>query len=120
MRDRRLLTIDEGQVRSRAQRIAARWERSWPAASKPARQAGGAGDAAVGRDVRVQVKVRRDAAGEEALVARMLELPPVMVISRAGGSSTIPIFCSTIPAGVIRYREDYLLDRGLSPKGDSP
>jgi len=118
MREQRLLTIDEAQVRLEAQRIAgqvgaflARREQSL------LDKLVALGTLQWGETYEVQVKVQiRD---EEALVAGLLGCPQVMVIKPSGRKQYDTYFLFDDPQqGVIRYREDYLLDRGPSPKGD--
>ena len=120
MRERRLLTIDEAQVRLEAQRIAgqvgaflARREQSL------LDKLVALGTLQWGETYEVQVKVRVAPAGEEALVAGLLACPQVMVIKPSGRKQYDTYFLFDDPQqGTIRYREDYLLDRGLSPRGD--
>ena len=117
MREQRLLTIDEAQVRLEAQRIAgqvgaflARREQSL------LDKLVALGTLQWGETYEVQVKVR--VADEEALVASLLACPQVMVIKPSGRKQYDTYFLFDDPQqGVIRYREDYLLDRGLSPEG---
>ena len=116
MRERRLLTIDEAQVRLEAQRIAgqvgaflARREQSL------LDKLVALGTLQWGETYEVQVKVR--VADEEALVTRLLACPEVMVIKPSGRKQYDTYFLFDDPQqGVIRYREDYLLDRGLEVK----
>ncbi len=118
MRDRRLLTIDEAQVRIEAQRIAgqvgaflARREQSL------LDKLVALGTLQWGETYEVQVKV--DIPDEEALVDRLLACPQVMVIKPSGRKQYDTYFLFDDPQqGVIRYREDYMVDRGLSPGGD--
>ena len=117
MRDRRLLTIDEAQVRLEAQRIAdqvgaflARREQSL------LDKLVALGTLQWGETYEVQVKVR--VPDEGALVDRLLACPEVMVIKPSGRKQYDTYFLFDDPQqGVIRYREDYLVDRGLSPSG---
>ncbi|MBN1136225.1 MAG: amidohydrolase family protein [Anaerolineae bacterium] len=118
MRERRLLTIDEAQVRLEAQRIAgqvgaflARREQSL------LDKLVALGALQWGETYEVQVKVRVAPLGEEALVARLLTCPQVMVIKPSGRKQYDTYFLFDDPQqGVIRYREDYLLDRDLEVK----
>lgn len=117
MRDRKLLTIDEAQVRLEAQRIAdqvgaflARREQSL------LDKLVALGTLQWGETYEVQVKVR--VPDEGALVDRLLACPEVMVIKPSGRKQYDTYFLFDDPQqGVIRYREDYLVDRGLSPSG---
>jgi len=116
MRDQRLLTIDEAQVRLEAQRIAgqvgaflARREQSL------LDKLVALGTLQWGETYEVQVKVHIP--DEEALVAGLLACPEVMVIKPSGRKQYDTYFLFDDPQqGVIRYREDYLLDRGLEVK----
>jgi 5-methylthioadenosine/S-adenosylhomocysteine deaminase len=116
MRERRLLTIDEAQVRFEAQRIAgqvgaflARREQSL------LDKLVALGTLQWGETYEVQVKVR--VADEEALVVGLLACPQVMVIKPSGRKQYDTYFLFDDPQqGAIRYREDYLLDRGLEVK----
>jgi len=116
MRERRLLTIDEAQVRLEAQRIAgqvgaflARREQSL------LDKLVALGTLQWGETYEVQVKVHIP--DEEALVVRLLACPQVMVIKPSGRKQYDTYFLFDDPQqGAIRYREDYLLDRGLEVK----
>jgi 5-methylthioadenosine/S-adenosylhomocysteine deaminase len=113
MRDRALLTLDEEQVRTEAQRIAgqvgaflARREQSL------LDKLVALGTLHWGETYEVQVKV--GVPDEEALVARLLACPEVMVIKPSDRKQYDTYFLFDDPEeGIIRYREDYLLDRGL-------
>lgn len=116
MRDRSLLTVDEAQVRAEAQRIAthvgaflARREQSL------LDKLVALGTLHWGETYEVQVKVW--VPDEEALAARLLGCPEVMVIKPSQRKQYDTYFLFDDPeAGIIRYREDYLLDRGLEVK----
>ena len=116
MRDRVLLTVDEAQVRAEAQRIAtqvgaflARREQSL------LDKLVALGTLHWGETYEVQVKVW--VPDEEALAARLLSCPEVMVIKPSERKQYDTYFLFDDPeAGVIRYREDYLLDRGVKAK----
>jgi 5-methylthioadenosine/S-adenosylhomocysteine deaminase len=116
MQERRLLTIDEAQVRLEAQRIAgqvgaflARREQSL------LDKLVALGALQWGETYEVQVKVQIQ--DEGALVSRLLGCPQVMVIKPSGRKQYDTYFLFDDPQqGVIRYREDYLLDRGLEVK----
>jgi len=116
MRDRELLTLDEAQVRDKAQRIAAQ------VGAFLARREQSLLDKLValgalqwGETYEVQVKVW--VPDEEALLARLLGCPEVMVIKPSERKQYDTYFLFDDPeAGLIRYREDYLLDRGVEVK----
>jgi 5-methylthioadenosine/S-adenosylhomocysteine deaminase len=116
MRDRKLLTLDEAQVRTEAQRIAAQ------IGAFLARREQSLLDKLValgalqwGETYEVQVKVW--VPDEEALLARLLACPEVMVIKPSERKQYDTYFFFDDPEhGIIRYREDYLLDRGLEVK----
>jgi 5-methylthioadenosine/S-adenosylhomocysteine deaminase len=113
MRHRELLTLDERQVRTEAQRIAgqvgaflARREQSL------LDKLVALGALQWGETYEVQVKVWVPDDG--ALVARLLACPEVMVIKPSERKQYDTYFFFDDPEdGIIRYREDYLLDRGL-------
>ena len=112
MRDRVLLTIDEAQVIREAQRIAAQ------VGAFLARREQSVLDKLValgalqwGETYEVQVKVW--VPDQEALVGRLLTCPEVIVIKPSERKQYDTYFFFDDPlAGIIRYREDYLLDRG--------
>ncbi|MGC9334207.1 MAG: amidohydrolase family protein, partial [Anaerolineae bacterium] len=116
MRDRELLTVDEAQVRSEAQRIAsqvgaflARREQSL------VDKLVALGTLQWGETYEVQVKA--SVAEEEAIVTALLNCPEVMVIKPSERKQYDTYFFFDDPEeGIIRYREDYLLDRGLELK----
>jgi 5-methylthioadenosine/S-adenosylhomocysteine deaminase len=116
MRDKVLLTIDEAQVRAEAQRIAGQ------VGAFLARREQNLLDKLValgtlqwGETYEVQVKVQ--VPDEEAFVARMQACPEVMVIKPSTRKQYDTYFLFDDPQqGVIRYREDYLLDRDLEVK----
>lgn len=116
MRDRDLLTLDEVQVRTEAQRIAgqvgaflARREQSL------LDKLVALGTLQWGETYEVQVKVW--VPDEEALLSRLLSCPEVMVIKPSERKQYDTYFVFDAPEeGIIRYREDYLLDRGLEVK----
>lgn len=116
MRERELLTLDEAQVRAEAQRIAtqvgaflARREQSL------LDKLVALGALQWGETYEVQVKAR--VPDEGALVARLLDCPEVMVIKPSERKQYDTYFLFDDPEeGIIRYREDYLLDRGLEVK----
>jgi 5-methylthioadenosine/S-adenosylhomocysteine deaminase len=116
MRDRVLQTFDEAQVRLEAQRIAtqvgaflARREKSL------LDKLVALGTPLWTETYEVQVKVW--VADEEALVTRLVDCPEVMVIkpSKRKQYDTYFYFGGG-EEGILRYREDYLLDRGLEVK----
>jgi 5-methylthioadenosine/S-adenosylhomocysteine deaminase len=116
MRDRELLTVDEAQVRAEAQRIAsqvgaflARREQSL------LDKLVALGTLQWGETYEVQVKV--SVPDEEEVAERLLQCPEVMVIkpSERKQYDTYFVF-DDLEAGIIRYREDYLVDRGLEVK----
>ncbi|MGD8623402.1 MAG: amidohydrolase family protein [Anaerolineae bacterium] len=116
MRDRALLTLDEAQVRAEAQRIAgqvgaflARREQSL------VDKLVALGTLQWGETYEVQVKVR--VPDEEALIRALLDCPEVMVIKPSERKQYDTYFYFDDPeSGIIRYREDYLLDRGLETR----
>ncbi|MFC2030011.1 amidohydrolase family protein [Chloroflexota bacterium] len=113
MRDRALKTIDEARVRAEAQRIAAQ------VGAFLARREQSVLDKLValgtlqwGETYEVQVKVW--VPDQEAVVNRLLTCPEVIVIKPSDRKQYDTYFLFEDPlAGIIRYREDYLLDRGL-------
>jgi 5-methylthioadenosine/S-adenosylhomocysteine deaminase len=116
MRDRTLLTLDEALVRSEAQRIAgqvgaflARREQSL------VDKLVALGTLQWGETYEVQVKVRLS--DQEATVDALLNCSEVMVIKPSERKQYDTYFFFDSPdAGIIRYREDYVLDRGLELK----
>jgi len=116
MRDRALLTLDEAQVRVEAQRIAgqvgaflARREQSL------VDKLVALGTLQWGETYEVQVKVRLP--DEEATVEALLNCPEVMLIKPSERKQYDTYFFFEDPeSGIIRYREDYVLDRGLEVK----
>jgi 5-methylthioadenosine/S-adenosylhomocysteine deaminase len=123
MRDRELLTLDEARVRTEAQRIAdqvgaflARREQSL------LDKLVALGALQWGETYEVQVKVW--VPDEEALLSRLLACPEVMVIKPSERKQYDTYFFFDDPeggsvqagTGIMRYREDYLLDRGLEVK----
>ena len=116
MRDRALLTLDEDETRAAAQRIAdqvgaflARREQSL------LDKLVALGTLQWGETYEVQVKAL--VPDEEALVAHLLACPEVMVIKPSERKQYDTYFFFAEPEeGIIRYREDYLLDRGLEVK----
>jgi 5-methylthioadenosine/S-adenosylhomocysteine deaminase len=116
MRERELLTLDEVQVRAEAQRIAtqvgaflARREQSL------LDKLVALGALQWGETYEVQVKAA--VPDEKALLARLLDCPEVMVIKPSERKQYDTYFqFDDQAAGIIRYREDYLLDRGLEVK----
>jgi len=116
MRDRTLVTLDEKQVRVEAQRIAgqvgaflARREQSL------VDKLVALGTLQWGETYEVQVKVRLP--DEAATVEVLLNCPEVMVIKPSERKQYDTYFLFEDPeVGIIRYREDYVLDRGLEVK----
>jgi 5-methylthioadenosine/S-adenosylhomocysteine deaminase len=116
MRDQRLLTLDEAQARAEAQRIAtqvgaflARREQSL------LDKLVALGALQWGETYEVQVKAWVPDA--EALIARLLACPEVMLIKPSERKQyDTYFFFEDAQDGIIRYREDYLLDRGLETK----
>jgi len=116
MRDRVLVTLDEALVRAEAQRIAgqvgaflARREQSL------LDKLVALGTLQWGETYEVQVKVW--VPDNEALVERLLACPEVMVIKPSERKQYDTYFRFDDPEnGIIRYREDYLLHRGLEVK----
>jgi 5-methylthioadenosine/S-adenosylhomocysteine deaminase len=116
MRDQVLLTLDEEQVRAEAQRIAAQ------VGAFLARREQSLLDKLValgalqwGETYEVQVKVW--VPDEDALLEHMLACPEVMVIKPSERKQYDTYFFFDDPqGGIIRYREDYLLDRGVQVK----
>ncbi len=116
MRDRTLLTLDEELVRVEAQRIAgqvgaflARREQSL------VDKLVALGTLQWGETYEVQVKVRLS--DEEDVVRALLNCPEVMVIKPSERKQYDTYFFFEEPeGGIIRYREDYVLDGGLEVK----
>jgi cytosine/adenosine deaminase-related metal-dependent hydrolase/adenylate cyclase class IV len=116
MRDRSLLTLDEEMVRTEAQRIAAQ------VGAFLARREQSLLDKLValgalqwGETYEVQVKVW--VPDEEAVAVSLLACPEVMIIKPSVRKQYDTYFFFEGPeAGIIRYREDYLLDRGTEVK----
>jgi 5-methylthioadenosine/S-adenosylhomocysteine deaminase len=116
MRNGDLLTLDEVQVRAEAQRIAsqvgaflARREQSL------LDKLVALGTLQWGETYEVQVKAA--VPDEEALLERLLACPEVMVIKPSERKQYDTYFSFDAPEeGIIRYREDYLVDRGLEVK----
>jgi 5-methylthioadenosine/S-adenosylhomocysteine deaminase len=116
MRDQVLLTLDEARVRAEAQRIAAQ------VGAFLARREQSLLDKLValgalqwGETYEMQVKVW--VPDEDALLAHMLACPEVMVIKPSERKQYDTYFFFDDPrGGIIRYREDYLLDRGVEVK----
>ncbi len=116
MRERELLTMDEAQVQAEAQRIAtqvgaflARREQSL------LDKLVALGTLQWGETYEVQVKAA--VPDEAALIAHLLDCPEVMVIKPSERKQYDTYFSFDEPeAGIIRYREDYLLDRGLETR----
>jgi 5-methylthioadenosine/S-adenosylhomocysteine deaminase len=114
MRGRELLTLDEAQVRAEAQRIAGQ------VGAFLARREQSLLDKLValgalhwGETYEVQVKVR--VPDEASLLDAFQRCPEVMVIkpSERKQYDTYFLFGDPEGGGQVRYREDYLLDRGL-------
>jgi 5-methylthioadenosine/S-adenosylhomocysteine deaminase len=116
MRDRQLLTLDEAQVRTQAQRIAAQVE------AFLARREQSLVDKLVALGTLVwtetyEIQVKVWVPDEDAVVDRLLSCPEVMVIKPSLRKQYDTYFFFPDPkSGIIRYREDYLLDRGLEVK----
>jgi 5-methylthioadenosine/S-adenosylhomocysteine deaminase len=116
MRARTLLTVDEEEVRSEAQRIATQVgafleRREQSLLDKIV----ALGALQWGETYEVQVKVWVPDA--EALGDRLLACPEVMVIKPSERKQYDTYFLFEAPeAGVIRYREDYVVDRGIEVK----
>jgi len=116
MRDRRLLTLEEDRVRAESQRIAsqvgaflARREQSL------LDKLVALGTLQWGETYEVQVKVW--VPDEESLLERLLACPEVMVIKPSERKQYDTYFLFEDPEeGIIRYREDYLVDRGVEVK----
>lgn len=116
MRERDLLTLDEAEVRAAAQRIATQ------VGAFLARREQSLLDKLVAlgtlqwtETYEVQVKVWMP--DEQALAARLLACPEVMIIKPSERKQYDTYFLFDDPEeGIIRYREDYLLDRGLGVK----
>lgn len=113
MRDGRLLTLDEDQIRAEAQRIATQvgaflTRREQNLLDKLV----ALGTLQWTETYEVQVKVGIQ--DEEALVNCLLSCPEVMVLKQSERKQYDTYFLfADADADVIRYREDYLLDRGV-------
>jgi 5-methylthioadenosine/S-adenosylhomocysteine deaminase len=113
MRDRALLTLDEMQIRAEAQRIAAQ------VGAFLARREQSLLDKLVALGTlqwteTYEVQVKAWVPDEEALLANLLDCPQVMVLKHSERKQYDTYFLFEDPeAGLIRYREDYLLDRGV-------
>jgi 5-methylthioadenosine/S-adenosylhomocysteine deaminase len=116
MQQRELLTMDEAEVRAGAQRIAAQvgaflMRREQSILDKLV----ALGTLQWGETYEVQVKVWLP--DEEAFARRLLSSSDVMVIKPSERKQYDTYFFFADPAkGIIRYREDYLLDRGAEVK----
>jgi 5-methylthioadenosine/S-adenosylhomocysteine deaminase len=116
MRDRELLTLDEAQVRAEAQRIAGQ------VGAFLARREQSLIDKMVAlgtlqRTKTYEVQVKVWIPEEELLATGLLESPEVMIIKPSERKQYDTYFLFDDPeAGIIRYREDYLLDRGSEVK----
>jgi 5-methylthioadenosine/S-adenosylhomocysteine deaminase len=116
MRDRMLLTIDEARVHAEAERIGAQ------VGAFLARREQSLLDKLValgtlqwGETYEVQVKLV--VPDEEALRIRLSSSPELMIIKPSERKQYDTYFLFSEPeGGMIRYREDYLLDRGLEVK----
>ncbi len=113
MRDRELLTIDEAVVRAEAQRIAGQVgaflkRREQSLLDKLV----ALGTLQWGETYEVQVKAW--VPDEDAVTERLLACPEVMVIKPSERKQYDTYFSFGEPEeGIVRYREDYLLDGGL-------
>jgi 5-methylthioadenosine/S-adenosylhomocysteine deaminase len=116
MRDRALLTLDEAEVRVEAQRIATQIgaflsRREQSLLDKLV----ALGTLQWGETYEVQVKAR--VPDEAALVDRLQRCAEIMVLKHSERKQYDTYFLFDDPqAGIVRYREDYLLDRGLEVK----
>jgi 5-methylthioadenosine/S-adenosylhomocysteine deaminase len=116
MRDRALMTIDEEQVRTEAQRIAAQvgaflTRREQSLLDKLV----ALGTPQWGETYEIQVKLA--VSDLEALTACLSSSPELMIIKPSERKQYDTYFLFSEPeSGVIRYREDYLLDRGSEVK----
>ena len=116
MRGRELLTLDEARVRQEAQRIAthvgaflARREQSL------LDKLVALGTLQWTETYEVQVKVW--VPDEEAVLARLMALPEVMIIKPSERKQYDTYFFFDDPEErIVRHREDYLLDKGLETK----
>jgi 5-methylthioadenosine/S-adenosylhomocysteine deaminase len=116
MRDRALLTLDEAKVRAEAQRIAnqvgaflARREQSL------LDKLVALGTLQWGETYEVQVKAW--VPDEQVLAERLRDCPELMVIKPSERKQYDTYFLfGDREEGIVRYREDYLLDRGLEVK----
>ena len=113
MRDGQLLTVDEDRVCAEAQRIATQvgaflTRREQSRLDKLV----ALGTLQWTETYEVQVKVSIQ--DEEALVNRLLNCPEIMVLKQSERKQYDTYFLfADAEADIIRYREDYLLDRGL-------
>jgi 5-methylthioadenosine/S-adenosylhomocysteine deaminase len=116
LRDQTLLTIDEAEVRSEAQRIATQIgaflsRREQSLLDKLV----ALGTLQWGETYEVQVKAR--VPDETALVGRLLDCPEILVLKHSERRQYDTYFLfDEAQAGIVRYREDYLVDRGLEVK----
>jgi 5-methylthioadenosine/S-adenosylhomocysteine deaminase len=116
LRDRVLLTLDEERVRTEAQRVATQ------VGAFLARREQSLLDKLVALGTlqwteTYEVQVKAWVPDEQALVACMLACPEVMIIKPSERKQYDTYFFFGVPEeGIIRYREDYLLDRGLEVK----
>jgi 5-methylthioadenosine/S-adenosylhomocysteine deaminase len=116
MRDRDLLTLDELQVRTEAQRIATQ------VGAFLARREQSLLDKLVALGTlqwveTYEIQVKASVPDEQGLAARLLASPEVIVLKPSQRKQYDTYFLFGDPeAGIIRYREDYLLDRGLEVK----
>jgi 5-methylthioadenosine/S-adenosylhomocysteine deaminase len=116
LRDGKLLTVDDGQVRAEAQRIAgqvgaflARREQSL------VDKLIALGTLQWGETYEVQVKAR--VPNEESFIARLLGCPEVMVLRPSVRKQYDTYFLFDEPQkGNIRYREDVIVDRAVEGK----
>ncbi len=116
MRDRVLLTLDEEEVKTEAQRIATQIgaflsRREQSLLDKLV----ALGTLQWGETYEVQVKAC--VPDEEQLVARLQSCLEILVLKHSERKQYDTYFLFEDPqAGIVRYREDYLLDRGLEVK----
>jgi 5-methylthioadenosine/S-adenosylhomocysteine deaminase len=116
LRDQVLLTIDEAEVRAEAQRIATQIgaflsRREQSLLDKLV----ALGTLQWGETYEVQVKAR--VPDEAALEKRLLGCPEILVLKRSERKQYDTYFLfDEAQAGIVRYREDYLLDRGSEVK----
>jgi cytosine/adenosine deaminase-related metal-dependent hydrolase len=116
MRDRQILTFDEPAVQAEAQRIADQVgaflnRREQSVVDKLV----ALGSLQWGETYEVQVKA--GVPDEDAVISRLLECPEVIVVKPSERKQYDTYFFFGDPdAGVLRHREDYLLDRGVEVK----